>query len=179
MDIQLLDLLANICEMEIRDMPEMEHIYSVEEDDIVLEREVPEKDILENKIEELDAKLAEVSPEMARALCAVAQDHPDVYDSYEYRATPEELREYFAIKPLAQEVFLLSCAYDLAQEYDYLPLDQVEDTNEFNYLYFNCVDCYCDYVLDVFREQHAKYRERHIQYLEMYLKVLSRTAEYK
>lgn len=176
MDYQL---LSTICEMETRYDSDMEHIYSVEEDDIVLDREMPEKDILESKREELDAKLAEVSPQMARALFAVTQDHPDVYDSYEYRATPEELREYFAIKPLAQEVFLLSCAYDLAQEYDYLPLDQVEDTNDFNYLYFNCVDCYCDYVLDVFREQHAKYRKRHIQYMEMYLKVLSRTAKSK
>ena len=172
MDNQLLA----ICEMEIRNMSEMEHVYSIEEDDIVLDREVPEKDIFESKREELDAKLAEVSPQMANALIAVMNDDSDVYALYEMSAAPEELQEYFTLKHLALQVRFLEDAYIMAQELDYLPLDQAEDTNEFNYLYFNCVDCYCDYVLDVFREQHAKCRERHLQYMEMYLKVLSRTA---
>lgn len=175
MDNQLLA----ICEMETRDMPEMAHVYSIEEDGIVLEREAPEKDILESKREEFDAKLAEVSPKMANALIAVMNDHSDVYALYEMSADPEELQEYFTLKHLALQVQFLECAYDLARELDYLPLDQAEDTNEFNYLYFNCVDCYCDYVLDVFREQHAKFRERHLQYMEMYLKELSRTAKNK
>lgn len=178
MDYQL---LSAICEMETRYVSDMEHIYSVEEDDIILDREAPEKDPLERKVEELDAKLAEVSPEMARALCAVAQGHADVYDYYEYKATPEELREYLAIKPLAQEVYLLEYAYDIAQEYDYLPFDLVEDTNEYNYLYFNCVECSCGYVLAVLEERHAMNRERHLRYMEAYLKEIakSRTAKFK
>lgn len=183
MDVQLL----SICEMETRDLPEMEHVYSIEENDIVLDREVPEKDSLnekgplERKVEELDAKLAEVSPEMARALCAVAQGHADVYDHYEYKTAPEELSVYYAIKPLAQEVYLLQYAYDVAQDYDYLPFDLVEDTNEYNYLYFSCYDCGCGYALAVLKEQHAMLRERHLRYMEMYLKEIakSRTAKYK
>lgn len=152
MDYQL---LSSICEMETRYDSDMNHIYSVEEDDIILNREVPEKDILESKFQEFDAKLDEVSPNMANALIAVETGDSDVYALYEMSASPEELREYFAIKPLAQEVYLLRYAYDLAQEYDYLPLGQVEETNDFSYLYFNCNECSCEYVLDVFYERHA------------------------
>lgn len=170
MDYQL---LSAICEMETRYVSDMEHIYSVEEDDIILDREAPEKDILESKFEEFDAKLDEVSPKMANALIAVETGDSDVYDLYEMSASPEELREYFAIKPLAQEVYLLQYAYDLAEEYDYLPLGQVEETDDFNYLYFNCSECSCEYVLDVFHKRHAMQRERHLKAMDAYLKGLS------
>lgn len=170
MDYQL---LASLCEMETRYDSDMDHIYSVEEDDILLNREVPEKDILESKFQEFDAKLDEVSPKMANALIAVEEGNSDNYDLYEESASAEELREYFAIKPLAQEVHLLRYAYDLAEEYDYLPLGQVEETDDFNYLYFNCSECSCEYILDVFRKRHAMQRERHLKAMDAYLKGLS------
>lgn len=170
MDYQL---LASLCEMETRYDSDMNHIYSVEEDDIILNREAPEKDILESKFEEFDAILDKVSPNMANALIAVETDDSDVYDLYEMSASPEELREYFAIKPLAQEVYLLRYAYDLAEEYDYLPLGQVEETDDFNYLYFSCIECNCEYILEVFRKRHAMQRERHLKAMDAYLKGLS------